>query len=138
MSQLVRFGVSIAEDLLDKFDAVIRARNYPTRSKAIEDFVRQTIVESKISKDTAEVVGSIDIVYDHHKRELLNKLTDIQHDFHDIILSSQHIHLDRHNCFEIIIVRGKKNIIEKLANLIKSAKGVKHSAMRIVTTQGGD
>lgn len=138
MSQLVRFGVSIAEDLLDKFDAVIRARNYPTRSKAIEDFVRQTIVESKISKDTAEVVGSVDIVYDHHRRELLNKLTDIQHDFHEIILSSQHIHLDRHNCFEIIIVRGKKNVIEKLSNLIKSAKGVKHSSMRIVTTKGGD
>jgi len=128
---LIRFGVSIEKDLLDKFDAVIRGRDYPTRSKAIEDFIRQAIIESEISKDTAEVVGSIDIVYDHHKREVLNKLTDIQHDFQDVILSSQHIHLNHHDCFEIVIVKGGKRMIEKLANRIKAAKGVKQSSLRI-------
>jgi len=135
MSQLARFGVSIAKDLLDKFDAVIREQNYPTRSKAIEDFIRQTISDSAISKDTAEVVGSIDIVYDHHRREILNKLTDIQHDHQEIILSSQHIHLDHHNCFEIVIVKGEKQMIEKLAAQIKAVKGVKHSSLRWATVK---
>jgi len=135
MSQLARFGVSIAKDLLDKFDAVIREQNYPTRSKAIEDFIRQTISDSAISKDTAEVVGSIDIVYDHHRREILNKLTDIQHDHQEIILSSQHIHLDHHNCFEIVIVKGEKQMIEKLAAQIKAVKGVKHSSLRLATVK---
>lgn len=135
MPTLIRFGVSIAKELLEKFDAVIRKQNYPTRSKAIEDFIRQTIVSSELSIDSAEVVGSIDIVYDHHKRKLLNKLTDIQHDFQETILSSQHIHLDHHNCFEIVIVRGNKQTIEKLANMVKSTKGVKHSSLRLVTTK---
>ena len=137
MSTLIRFGVSIAKDLLDKFDAIIREQNYPTRSKAIEDFIRQSIANSEISKDTAEVVGSIDIVYDHHKRELLNKLTDIQHDHQEIILSSHHIHLDHHNCYEIVIVRGGKQLIEKLSCQIKAVKGVKHSSLRIITAKGG-
>ncbi len=88
MSALVRFGVSVARELLEKFDKIIKSQNYPTRSKAIEDFIRQTITDNEITKETAEVVGSINIVYDHHKRELLNKLTDIQHDFQQVILTS--------------------------------------------------
>lgn len=136
MSALVRFGVSAAKDLIDKFDAMIRAQDYPTRSKAIEDLIRQAITEGEMSNDTAAVVGSIDVVYDHHKRELLNKLTDVQHDFQEIILSSQHIHLDHHNCFEIIIVKGEKMKVEKLAHLVKSIKGVKHSSLRLAATSG--
>ena len=138
MSTFIRFGVSVAKDLLDKFDAVIREQNYPTRSKAIEDFIRQTISDSEISKETTEVVGSIDIVYDHHKREILNKLTDIQHDHQQIILSSQHIHLDHHNCFEIVIVKGEKQMIEKLATQIKAVKGVKHSSLRLATVKSSE
>lgn len=134
MANLVRFGVSIAKDLLDKFDAVIRDQEYPTRSKALEDLMRTAANEHKLTDDKALVIGSIDIVYDHHKRELLNKLTDIQHDFQEIILSSQHIHLDHHNCFELVIVRGEKGRIEKLAALVKAGKGVKHSSLRLAST----
>jgi CopG family transcriptional regulator, nickel-responsive regulator len=131
---LVRFGVSIIKELLDKFDAVIRDQEYPTRSKALEDLMRRAVNEHKLTNDKTLVVGSIDMVYDHHKRELLNKLTDIQHDFQEIILSSQHIHLNHHNCFEIVIVKGEKGIIEKLAALIKAAKGVEHSSLRLAGT----
>lgn len=131
MSGLVRFGVSLKKNLLDSFDKYIKERNYTTRSKAIEDLISHSITENEFSNDTSSVVGSIDIVYDHHKRELLNKLTDVQHDFQDIILSSQHIHLDHHNCFEIVIVKGEKMRIEKLASMIKAAKGVKHSSLRL-------
>ena len=134
---LSRFGVSIAKDLLDKFDAVIHDQEYPTRSKALEDLMRKAISEHKLTNDKTQVVGTIDMVYDHHKRELLNKLTDIQHDFQEIILSSQHIHLDHHNCFEIVIVRGEKGKIEKLAALIKAAKGVKHSSLRFASEVNG-
>jgi len=133
MANLVRFGVSIAKELLEKFDAVIRDQEYPSRSKAIEDLINRAINEYKFTDDKTLIIGSIDIVYDHHKRELLNKLTDIQHDFQDIILSSQHIHLDHHNCFEIVIVKGEKGKIEKLSALIKSAKGVKHSSLRLAS-----
>jgi len=128
---LVRFGVSIAKELLDKFDAVIRDQEYPTRSKALEDLMRKAIDDYKLTDDKTISIGSIDIVYDHHRRELLNRLTDIQHDFQEIILSSQHIHLDHHNCFEIIVTKGEKGKIEKLASLIKSEKGVKHSQLRL-------
>jgi CopG family nickel-responsive transcriptional regulator len=128
---LVSFGVSIAKELLDKFDAVIRDQEYPTRSKALEDLMRRAVDEHKLTNDTILVVGSIDLLYDHHKRELLNKLTDIQHDFQEAILSSQHIHLNHHNCFEIIVVKGEKGKIEKLAALVRAAKGVKHASMRL-------
>ncbi|MFH0807028.1 MAG: nickel-responsive transcriptional regulator NikR [Elusimicrobiota bacterium] len=133
MANLVRFGVSLAKDLLAKFDSVIRDQEYPSRSKAIEDLINRAINEYKFTDDKTIIIGSIDIVYDHHKRELLNKLTDIQHDFQEIILSSQHIHLDHHNCFEIVIVKGEKGKIEKLSALIKSAKGVKHSLLRLAS-----
>lgn len=136
MPALVRFGVSLAKDLLDRFDAVIRAQNYPTRSKAIEDLITQAVNASELSKDTAEAVGSIDIVYDHHKRELLTRLTDIQHDHQEVILSVQHIHLDHHNCFEIVIVKGKKCVLEILAHKIKAIKGVKASSLRLATAAG--
>jgi CopG family nickel-responsive transcriptional regulator len=136
MPPLARFGVSIEKSLLEQFDAIIRDRHYPTRSKAIEDHIRQIIAENEFSKDTNEAIGTIDVVYDHHKWELLNHLTNIQHDFQEVILSSQHIHLDHHNCFEIVVVKGGKNKLEKLANMIKSTKGVKHCSLQLLAAPG--
>jgi CopG family transcriptional regulator, nickel-responsive regulator len=135
MTDLIRFGVSMTRELLERFDRLIDDHDYPTRSKAIEDLIRQAVTAEELSAGDAEVVGSIDIVYDHHRRELLNKLTDIQHDCQDVILSTQHIHLDHHNCFEIIIVKGPHAMVDKLASRIKAAKGVKHSHLRLVTTR---
>ena len=132
MGKLTRFGVSVNSDLLVKFDSVLKNQNYSTRSNAIEDFMRQTIVNCELSNDSSQVVGSINIIYDHHRRELLGKLTDIQHDFQAIILSSHHIHLGHHNCFEAIIVKGEKKSIEELASKIKSTKGVKNSTLRLI------
>ncbi len=134
MAELVRFGVSLPRELLKKFDNVIKLKSYPTRSKALEDMMREEIAENEISGDTSVVVGCISIIYDHHKRELLNKLTDIQHDFQSVILSSQHIHLDHHNCFELVIVKGEKNKILELSNMIKAAKGVKHGNLQLTAS----
>ncbi|MDP8258174.1 MAG: nickel-responsive transcriptional regulator NikR [Candidatus Aadella gelida] len=133
MSELFRFGVSLEKDLLDKFDKVIRKENYSNRSEAFRDLIREKLVKTEWQKK-GNVAGAITLVYDHHKRDLLNVLTDIQHDFHNVIISGQHIHLDHNNCLEIIVVKGKPRDIEDLANKLKAAKGVKHSQLSMTST----
>ena len=133
MSQLVRFGISLERDLLTKFDRLIREKNYPNRSEAFRDMIRENLVKEEWLEGE-EVAGAISVVYNHHRRELVNKLTDIQHDFHELILSSQHIHLDKDNCFEIIAVKGNPKRIEKLATKMKTTKGVKHGSLTMATT----
>lgn len=133
MSELTRFGVSLKKELLQKFDKHIKARGYPTRSKAVADLIRDSLVREQWLEGK-EVAGAVTIVYNHHRRDLVNKLTAIQHEHHDLIISSQHIHLDKDNCLEIIIARGKSKEIEKLADRLKSTKGVKYGAMTMATT----
>jgi len=133
VGDLVRFGVSIEKGLLAKFDKHIRDENYPTRSKAIGDLIRESLVK-KEWKEGREVVGAITLVYNHHKRELVNRLTDVQHRFHQLIISSQHVHLDRDNCVEIVVAKGKPKDVEELAYRLKSTKGVKHGSLSMATT----
>ncbi len=133
MSELVRFGISLERELLGKFDRLIRERNYPNRSEAFRDLIRETLVKKEWSQGE-EVAGAITIVYDHHRRAIVNKLTDIQHDFHELIVSTQHIHLDKDNCFEIIAVKGDPKRIQKLASKMTSTKGVKHGSLTMATT----
>lgn len=133
MPKLIRFGVSLPKNLLEKFDRLIGAKNYTNRSEAIRDLIRQDLV-SKQWREKGEVAGAITIIYNHHRRELLNKITDIQHDFQKMIISSQHIHLDHDNCLEIIAVRGNPNKVQKLADTLKAVKGVKHGTLSMSTT----
>lgn len=130
-SKLSRFGVSLNEDLLKDFDLLITKQKFPTRSKAIENLIIKSLTDDALTTDTVLVIGTINILYDHHKRELLKKLTDVQHDFQELILSSQHIHLDHHNCFEIIIVKGQKKEVEKLFSLVKGTKGITNTSLNI-------
>ena len=133
MSALVRFGVSLESRLLEKFDRLIRRRGYATRSEALRDLIRQELVKKEWEEDQ-EVAGAITFVYDHHQRGLSSRLTDLQHDHQDIIISSQHIHLDHHNCLEIVAVRGKASEVQKLANVLRSVKGVRHGALSMSST----
>lgn len=133
MAKLIRFGVSVEENLLDKFDKLIQEENYPNRSEAFRDLIREKLVK-KEWEENKEVAAAITLVYDHHKRALLNSLTDIQHDFHHLIISTQHIHLDQDNCLEVVVVKGRPKEIEELANKMKSTKGIKHSALTMATT----
>jgi len=133
MADLIRFGVSLDKELLTKFDKHIKEKKYPTRSKAIGDLIRENLVRKEWIEGK-EVVGAITLVYNHNKRELVNKLTDVQHDFHQVIISSQHIHLDENNCLEIVVVKGKPREVEKLAYRLKSTKGVKHGSLTMATT----
>lgn len=132
MEKLTRFGVSIKKELLEDFDKLIRNLNYPTRSKAIEDLISGEIVKKKWV-GAGCVIGAVILLYDHHRRELVTKITDIQHDFQNIIISSQHVHLDRDNCLEIIVIKGGHKKAEQLLNDLKSIKGVKNAALHIAT-----
>ena len=136
MSNLFRFGVSLEKKLLDEFDTLIKRKNYSNRSEAFRDLIRQELVKEEWTKG-GEVVGAVTLVYDHHKRELVNKLTDIQHDFQGTIISTQHIHLDHDNCLELIAVKGSAANITKLADTLKSVKGVKHGTLSMSSTGKG-
>ncbi len=125
MNKLVRFGVSIEEDLHDKFNERIKKLGYENRSEAIRDLMRNSFVEDKWNRNSI-VVGGISIVYDHHKRELLNKIMDLQHNYHEIIISTQHVHLTHNDCLEILITKGNALTIKELYGKIKALKGVGH------------
>lgn len=128
MADLIRFGISIEEDLSDKFDRFIKEKNYTNRSEAIRDLIRETFVKESW-KQNKNVSGAITMVYDHHKRELLDKIIDIQHDYSKVIVSGQHVHLSHNDCLEIVVVKGVSREIQKLADRLKSIKGVKHVSL---------
>ncbi|PIU48606.1 MAG: nickel-responsive transcriptional regulator NikR [Candidatus Hydrogenedentes bacterium CG07_land_8_20_14_0_80_42_17] len=133
MSKIIRFGISLSSDLSKRFDVRLRKKGYSNRSEAIRDLIRQDLVIEEWLEGS-DVAGAITLIYDHHKRELLNKITDIQHDFQKIIVSAQHIHLDHRNCLEIIAVKGDSAKVNKLANMLKAINGVKHSTLSMSTT----
>ncbi len=133
MSGLVRFGVSLDNELLKKFDLYIKEKNYSNRSEAFRDLIRQELIK-KEWETGKDVAGAITLVYDHHQRELLNKITDLQHDFQGVIISTQHVHLDHDNCLEIVAVRGKPQEVRKLAEMLKAIKGIKHGTLSMSST----
>ncbi len=133
MSGVVRFGISLENELLDNFDNLIKRRKYSNRSEAIRDLIRQELLKKDLEEDR-EVAGAITFIYDHHQRDLLNKIIDVQHDYQDIIQSSQHIHLDHHNCLEIVAVKGNSKKVSKLSDTLKALKGVKHGSLSMSGT----
>ena len=130
---LIRFGVSLDEKLLEKFDDHIEKKQYDNRSEAIRDLIREALVHEQWHKNE-HGAGTISLVYDHHKRELVPRLLGIQHDFQGLIISSQHIHIDHDNCLEVIVFVGKAEKANLLFNKLKSLKGVKHADITITTT----
>ncbi len=130
---IVRFSVSLDKDLVAEFDRKIKTEHCPTRSKAVGDLIRASLVKTEW-QEGEEVVGAIVLVYDHHKRDIMQKLTDVQHDCHDAIISTQHIHLDHDNCLEIIAVRGNPSEMEALLQRLKAVKGLKHVSLASGTT----
>ena len=133
MSELTRFGVSIDEELLRQFDRLITEKGWGNRSEALRDLIRDRLVDEAWESDE-EVVGTITLVYDHHVRELAERLTELQHDNHDAVLSSMHVHLDHRNCLEVIIVRGAATQVGDLASQLIGARGVKHGKLVASTT----
>ena len=134
MADLVRFGVSIPDDLLGKFDNLISEKGYTNRSEAIRDLIRDRLVEDQWSESDHEVVGTVTVVYNHEQSELAQKLTEIQHKKHDLIVSSVHVHLDSHNCLEVLIMRGFAEEVKRAGELLISTRGVKHGKITMTTT----
>lgn len=134
MSQLVRFGVSIDKSLLKKFDSFIKNRSYTNRSEAFRDMIRKELIQSKW-EITDQIAGALTIIYNYHKRELLNKITNIQHEFQEVIISSTHIHLDHDNCMEIIALIGNPDKIKSLGDALCAIKGIKHGVLSVVVTK---
>ena len=135
MGETVRFGISIDADLLDSFDQLIERKKYMNRSEAIRDLIRSSLVETKWEVGEEEIVGTITIVYNHHVRDLSDKLTEQQHAYHQQIISALHVHLDAHNCLEVLVVRGKAGEVKKIADELIGVKGVKHGKL-VMTTSG--
>jgi CopG family nickel-responsive transcriptional regulator len=133
MKKLVRFGVSLDHHLLDDFDRLIERKNYTNRSEALRDLIRDNLVGQEWDENK-ETVGTITIVYDHHVHDLTEKLTDIQHRFHRLVLSAMHVHLDHDHCVEVLVVRGKGADIKRVADTLIGTKGVKHGKLTMTTT----
>jgi CopG family nickel-responsive transcriptional regulator len=133
MSKIFRFGVSLPKELIEEFDKLIKNKKYNNRSEALRDMIRQELIKKEWSENK-EVVGAITLIYNHHKREVVNKVLDIQHNFQKEIISTQHIHLDHDNCLEIVAVKGLPQLIIKLTDTLKSLKGIKHSTLSMSST----
>lgn len=133
MSELVRFGVSLEKELLERFDKLIHHRKYTNRSEALRDMIRQELLKQEWEAG-GDVAGAVTYIYDHHTRELLSKITDIQHDNQELIISTQHIHLDHNHCLEIVAVKGRVKKVMKLADSLKAIKGVRHCALSMTGT----
>ncbi|MBN2072438.1 MAG: nickel-responsive transcriptional regulator NikR [Actinobacteria bacterium] len=129
METLKRFGVSIEAGLLNKFDRYVSGKKYPNRSEAIRDLIRNELVGETWKSGNEEVAGAIIMVYDHHRKELTDNLVTIQHNWHHIIISTQHVHLDHDMCLEVVVVKGKINDVCHLEAELKVPKGVKHVSL---------
>ena len=134
MTDLARFGISLDQRLLQQFDALIGEKGYVNRSEAIRDLIRGSLVEAQWSRDEVELVGTVTLVYDHHTRDLSDKLTEHQHSHHDAIISSLHVHLDAHNCLEVVVLKGTARIVQRIADELIGTKGVKHGKLVTSTT----
>lgn len=134
MNNIVRFGVSIDEKLLKKFDDIITDKGYVNRSEAIRDLIRDLLVADTISDPDAEAVGTLTMIYSHDVREISEKLNEIQHGFYHNIVSATHIHLDEHNCLEVLILKGQAKTIQIIADKLFSIKNVKHGKISITAT----
>ena len=135
MNRVERVGVSLDKKLLSEFDKLIARQGYGSRSEAIRDLIRQQISSERLENPMAEAVAAVVLVYDHHSTKLMDKLTGLQHSRLLQTISSLHVHLDEHDCLEIIVLRGRVGEINKMAESIISLKGVKLGRINLVAAE---
>lgn len=137
MGNLARFGVSMEHELLAAFDELIAEKGYANRSEAVRDLVRQALVARQWQIPRRPAVGALCLVYDHHVRDLANRLTRMQHEHVAHIVSTLHVHLDHHNCLEVLVLRGRSDELQGLADRLIATRGVKHGQLVMTTTGEG-
>ena len=134
---LERTAISLEKDLLARFDRLIGRRGYANRSEAVRDLIREQLVQdewSRQEKDGADKVAVVSLVYDHDSSSLAQKLTHIQHEHHGTVVSALHVHLDEHNCLEVLILRGRASEIIAMGESLVSTKGVRYGKVVPATT----
>jgi CopG family nickel-responsive transcriptional regulator len=131
MGELVRFSVSVEDDLLESFDRLIERQGYGNRSEALRDLMRDALVRAHLDErpKAADVLGTLTIVYDHHATDLADRLTALQHDHYRLIISVLHVHISHDDCMEVIVLRGPARRVRALADALISIKGVKHGRL---------
>jgi len=134
MSDTVRFGVSLSLELLDQFDALIKKLGYDNRSEAVRDLIRAKLVEEEWEASEAETFAAVFLVYEHHRMSLPSRLTELQHDSFAHVIGSFHVHIDHHNCLEIVVMRGPASQVRELGDRMISLKGVKYGRLNMGTT----
>ena len=132
---LKRFSISLDEQLLEQFDGYIRPRGYSNRSEAVRDLIRKALVNEEWEQDS-EVVGVVSIVYNHHQPQLQEKITELQHTYHQLITSTTHVHMEHHNCLEVTIVKGRATLVRELAENLMALRGVKDGNLAMSSTGG--
>lgn len=126
---LVRTGVALDSDLLKRFDRFIRGEGYENRSEAIRDLIRDRLNEASLESGDVFVVGAVTLIYDHHSRLLPDKLMELQHEYHAVIISTVHSHLDHDMCLEVVVVKGRIKQVQELGSRLIGLKGVQHGKL---------
>ncbi len=131
-----RFTISLEESLAREFDALIRARGYANRSEAVRDMLRREIDQDRLAREEApHCVASLSYVYNHHERRLAERLTDLQHHAHDVVVSSMHVHLDHEHCLEAVFLRGHTDAVRAFASKLAAERGVRHGVLNLVPVE---
>lgn len=136
MADVTRTGVSLESELLAKFDRYIAKRGYKNRSEALRDLIRESLITEDVEQNRL-VVATLSMIYDHHRPNLSNKLTEAQHHHHGNVLAATHVHLDDDNCLEVVIMKGRSGDVKHLADHMLSMRGVKHGKLVITSTGKG-
>lgn len=130
-----RLTISLDNQLSQQFDEFIRARGYTNRSEAMRDLIREHLETARLEKRGGHCVATLSYIYSHHESDLASRVTSVQHDHHDLTLSSMHVHLDHDNCLEIAILRGKIDEVEKFANLVIATRGVRNGKLHMIPVE---
>lgn len=131
--ELSRLGVSVPTSLLTRFDALIDRKGYSSRSEAYRDLMREALIAEFVAEPGQQVIGTVTLIYDHHVRQLNDRLVELQHKHHDQIVSTIHVHLDHDNCLEVLILKGNGAEVQKLGDALIAMKGVRHGKMTLTT-----
>jgi len=134
MSDTVRFGVSLSLELLDQFDQLIKKLGYDNRSEAVRDLIRQKLVEEEWEAPDRQTFAIVSLVYNHHSMSLPSRLTELQHESYAQVIGSFHVHVDKSNCLEIIVMKGKGKDLRALGERIIALKGVKYGTLNMGTS----
>jgi CopG family nickel-responsive transcriptional regulator len=134
VSELVRFSVSLEDDLLEQFDRYCKESKYATRSEAIRQLLREKLTEHAWESDAQDAAATLTLVYDHHRTNLSEKLLELQHEHADMVVSTMHVHLDHDNCLEVIVLRGRAGALQRMASALRGLKGIHRGQLVLART----